>query len=264
MGLVYTGKLHHRVSEATGNRSDRSPGAIKAPGRTPQRSFEGLSDRENEVLNLAAEGATDKEIARLLSISTATVGTYWARMRAKLGLGGRTAIVAKVLRTQLAEESLAAKHETDPDRQVPIRAKRTEEQYLEAVIQALADIECAPVPLIALDLFGRIEIWNQAASRALGYVTDDVMGKAFPGSPSLIMKSLTAIRNGAAMPSRPFGGRDRLRTKGGEVREAILHLAARKRASGTCSGLIVAIEFMDSAATAAVRLMDPTSPIEKR
>jgi PAS domain S-box-containing protein len=230
----------------------------------PQRRFEGLSDRESEVLNLAAEGATDKEIARLLSISTATVGTYWARMRAKLGISGRTAIVARVLRARRTEESLAAKHEAELHRRIAISAKRTEEQCLEVAVRALAEIEWAPIPLIALDLLGRIEIWNQAASRALGYAADDVMGKAFPGSPSSIVNSLAAIRHSVATPSKPFRGRDRLRTKEGDIREVILHLAARTRASGKCSGLIVAIELMDSTTTAAVRLMDSTRPIEKR
>ncbi|RYG44918.1 PAS domain-containing protein [bacterium] len=57
-----------------------------------------LSDRERTVLLLASEGLTDKEIARSLNLSRRTIGTYWERMRAKLGPFPRTQLVAKFLR----------------------------------------------------------------------------------------------------------------------------------------------------------------------
>lgn len=263
MGLVYTGRLHHTVSEAAGNRNDRDARAMGPSERIPQRNFEGLSDRENEVLNLAAEGATDKETARLLKISTATVGTYWARMRAKLGVGGRTAIVARVLRAHHMEESLGAMGEADRHRQIAMRARHTEGRDLARAVQALADLECAPVPLIGLDCFGRIEFWNYAASRALGYAADDVMGKTFPGNPTSVQDRLVAMGNRATMPSGTSRDRERLRTKDGKTIDAILHFAARWLGPDRCVGLIVAVEAANSATTAAVRLPDPSPPIEK-
>lgn len=57
-----------------------------------------LSDRERTVLLLASEGLTDKEIARNLGLSRRTIGTYWERMRVKLGPFPRTQLVAKFLR----------------------------------------------------------------------------------------------------------------------------------------------------------------------
>jgi len=229
----------------------------------PQGTFEGLSDRESEVLSLAADGATDKDIARILNISTATVGTYWSRMRAKLGVNGRTAIVAKALRARLDQESAAAKEEANRHRQIAIRAKRTEQKCLERAMQALADIECAPVPLIGLDVFGRIEFWNHAASRALGYMADEVLGKPFPGNPSCVAKSLTAIRNPGTMPQGPFRERERLRTKNGKIRDAILYLAARRLAPARCTGLIVAIHLVDATPSAVAHVTDPTPHVEK-
>ncbi|CAN5496099.1 hypothetical protein BH11ARM2_BH11ARM2_34390 [soil metagenome] len=57
-----------------------------------------LSDRERTVLLLASEGLTDKEIARSLDLSRRTIGTYWERMRSKMGPHPRTQLVAKFLR----------------------------------------------------------------------------------------------------------------------------------------------------------------------
>jgi PAS domain S-box-containing protein len=59
----------------------------------------GLSEREKEVLFLAGEGLTDKEIALRLDIGQKTVRTYWDRMRAKLGAASRTEVLAKALQT---------------------------------------------------------------------------------------------------------------------------------------------------------------------
>jgi DNA-binding NarL/FixJ family response regulator len=54
---------------------------------------EALSDREEEVLRRIAWGASNKEIATQLGISTKTVETYKARIADKLGLRSRTEMV---------------------------------------------------------------------------------------------------------------------------------------------------------------------------
>lgn len=50
----------------------------------------GLSTREAEMLELAVEGLTDKEIAARLGVSITTVRTYWLRVRGKLGAQNRS------------------------------------------------------------------------------------------------------------------------------------------------------------------------------
>jgi PAS domain S-box-containing protein len=57
-----------------------------------------LSDREREVLALAGEGKTDKEIAQYLAIAPKTVRTYWDRMRQKMDASSRTQVLAKALK----------------------------------------------------------------------------------------------------------------------------------------------------------------------
>jgi PAS domain S-box-containing protein len=62
-----------------------------------------LSDREREVLRLAAEGNTGPEIAGRLVVSPATVKTHFENVYEKLGVGDRAAAVAHALRTGLIE-----------------------------------------------------------------------------------------------------------------------------------------------------------------
>jgi DNA-binding NarL/FixJ family response regulator len=58
---------------------------------------EALSAREHEVLTLVAGGATNREIARVLNVTEATVKTYLTRVFAKLDVGDRTAAVTAAL-----------------------------------------------------------------------------------------------------------------------------------------------------------------------
>ena len=59
-----------------------------------------LSAREEQILGLAASGLLDKEIVRELGVSIHTLHTYWKRIRAKLGEGNRSALVAEHVRSQ--------------------------------------------------------------------------------------------------------------------------------------------------------------------
>lgn len=60
-----------------------------------------LSDRERQVIALAADGLTDDQIAQRLHVSRETVRTNLRRSSAKLGVTGRTALVAKAIRQGL-------------------------------------------------------------------------------------------------------------------------------------------------------------------
>lgn len=61
-------------------------------------SFEPLLAREAEVLNLAAKGMSNKEIARELSISERTVQTHLLNVFRKLGVSSRTQAVIYALK----------------------------------------------------------------------------------------------------------------------------------------------------------------------
>ncbi len=56
-----------------------------------------LSPREQEIARMVATGYPNKTIAAVLDISSWTVGTHLRRVFAKLGVGSRAAMVARLL-----------------------------------------------------------------------------------------------------------------------------------------------------------------------
>jgi DNA-binding NarL/FixJ family response regulator len=81
---------------------DRLGGAAAGRGHRP---LETLSDRELEVLRLAAEGRPNGEIAAALGLSIRTIERHLSNAYGKLGVTGtaaRTAAVAELLRAGLA------------------------------------------------------------------------------------------------------------------------------------------------------------------
>ncbi|MEU5184858.1 response regulator transcription factor [Streptomyces longwoodensis] len=76
------------LSPAVASRLVSAVRAPRSPGNEP------LSAREREVLVLVAKGTSNKEIARELFISEATVKTHLTHLYAKLGVNDRAAAVA--------------------------------------------------------------------------------------------------------------------------------------------------------------------------
>ncbi|MFF1642305.1 response regulator [Streptomyces sp. NPDC058246] len=68
--------------------ASRLVSTVRAPGNEP------LSAREREVLALVAKGTSNREIARVLFISEATVKTHLTHLYGKLGVKDRAAAVA--------------------------------------------------------------------------------------------------------------------------------------------------------------------------
>jgi len=64
---------------------------IQADPLSPARK---LSARELQIVRLVAEGCSNKEIARQLSLSALTVKNHLARIGRKFGVGDRAHIVA--------------------------------------------------------------------------------------------------------------------------------------------------------------------------
>ena len=71
--------------------------SFQAPAVQPAVT-EGLSNRENEILALIAEGLANKEIGSRLNISNGTVRTHLMHIFAKLHVRCRTEAAAKYLR----------------------------------------------------------------------------------------------------------------------------------------------------------------------
>jgi DNA-binding NarL/FixJ family response regulator len=78
--------------------AQRLMGRIQAPAPA---SVETLTDREMEVLRLVADGTTNREAARKLFISEATVKTHLLHLYAKLGVRDRAAAVGEAYKRGL-------------------------------------------------------------------------------------------------------------------------------------------------------------------
>ena len=74
-----------------------------AGARTPASLVEHLSDRELAVFELVGQGRTRSEIAGLLNLSPKTVGSYRARIKAKLNLDGAAHLVQMAVQWVRAE-----------------------------------------------------------------------------------------------------------------------------------------------------------------
>ncbi len=75
----------------------------KAAAETARDRFETLSEREQTILTLVAQGYSGAEIARQLEISSKTVDTYKHRIQQKLGLDHRTDYVRFAVKAQLLD-----------------------------------------------------------------------------------------------------------------------------------------------------------------
>ncbi|HEY3471777.1 MAG TPA: response regulator transcription factor [Amycolatopsis sp.] len=87
--------LFRAVEAAARGEAVLSPAvASRLMGRMREPAPESLSQRELEVLTLVARGSTNKEAAKKLFISEATVKTHLIHAYAKLGVNDRAAAVA--------------------------------------------------------------------------------------------------------------------------------------------------------------------------
>lgn len=68
-----------------------------------------LSPREIEISRMVAKGLPNKTIAAVLDISTWTVGTHMRRVFAKLGVGSRAAMVARLAEYGIIENRTTPK-----------------------------------------------------------------------------------------------------------------------------------------------------------
>lgn len=75
--------------------------ASRVLGRIREPADDPLTSREVEVLTLVAQGHTNKEAARVLFLSEATVKTHLLHIYAKLGVRDRAAAVAAAYRKGL-------------------------------------------------------------------------------------------------------------------------------------------------------------------
>lgn len=88
--------LHPTIARRVVNRFAPAGGA-----KPPVDALEQLTEREMEVLQLAARGLKNQEIAQELSLSVRTVQTHLSNIFGKMSVGSRTEAVLEALRRGL-------------------------------------------------------------------------------------------------------------------------------------------------------------------
>jgi PAS domain S-box-containing protein len=131
-----------------------------------------LSEREQQLLKLAGEGYTDTAIAHKLGISEATVGTYWGRIRIKMGPYSRTELVGMAIRAE-AEATLELLRADNERLSEQLRSKITSGESTQLYFQLLQD---APDAVIVVDKEGKIEYVNNSAADLFSYALEDLLG----------------------------------------------------------------------------------------
>lgn len=131
-----------------------------------RQSGHGLSVRERQVVDLAASGLTDHEIAETLGIRASTVGTYWDRIRMKFGAHTRAELVLRAFQDQSQDQIFELRRQI-----VALRAlvERGEDFYRNA-------LEDAADAVLIVDRSGKILHANPSAELLFGYSPRELEG----------------------------------------------------------------------------------------
>ena len=126
-----------------------------------------------QIVKCAERGLTDSAIAKHLEISEATISTYWARVRMKLGPHGRTELVSMVLK---AERDSALKELRNENAALTKRINDLTNSIGEA--SSLRDfVEGVTDAVILVKETGLIGHANPSASKLFGYASDELENK---------------------------------------------------------------------------------------
>ncbi|MGC9972552.1 MAG: response regulator transcription factor [Bryobacteraceae bacterium] len=92
--------LASAIKEVAGGTRVLDPGLITAE-REPEDSFDRLTQREKQILQMIAEGNSNKEIAALLGLSVNTVAVHRANLMDALGMHRTAELVVYAIRKGL-------------------------------------------------------------------------------------------------------------------------------------------------------------------
>ncbi len=141
-------------------------------------SLETLSTRERQILLLAAKGLTDSGIAQKLEISAATVGTYWGRIRTKLGHHSRTELVANYMREK-ASHTLDEMRKQNEALQAELELKSKTADQARGKAELLRRVlSAAPDAILLVNEAGNIEYANEEAERLFGYGSHELANQS--------------------------------------------------------------------------------------
>lgn len=132
----------------------------------PKRNSRGLSVRERQVVDLAAAGLTDLQIAESLKIRPSTVATYWDRIRLKFGAHTRAELVLHVFQETCQSKILELQRQIKALHAV---VERGEDLYRHA-------LEDAADAVLLVDRLGKVLVANRSAEEMFGYGPGELEG----------------------------------------------------------------------------------------
>ncbi len=117
--------------------------------------------------------------------------------------------------------------------------KRAEQELLLSNDVLRAIIQAAPTAIIGLDREGRVRhVWNPGAERMLGWSSEEVMGRPFPGAEPEGMESLSALAGG---DGHGAGSELRLRRRDGSCLDCCVYASPLHGAEGQVAGSIAVL-----------------------
>lgn len=165
----------------------------------------------------------------LLSLLVLSAGVGVHRLRVR-----HLAARERELALRVHERTLTLQREISERRQAEALVRATN-QKLEALIQA------SPVAILALDLDGRVTMWNAAAERMFGWTEAEVLGKLLPIVPEEKMEEFTALRRRVVEEGGFTGVEIRRRRKDGTPIDLSLSTSPLRDAKGSISGIMAVI-----------------------
>ena len=114
-------------------------------------------------------------------------------------------------------------------------ARSTREQFATIV-------RAAPLPIIMLDLDGKVSLWNGAAEAVFGWSAEEVLGQSLPIIPTALTEEYRAAFKRAAGGERDLTVETVRQTKDGRLIDVIVHTTSAYGQDGTSRGALAMIE----------------------
>lgn len=135
-----------------------------------------LSNRERQILELAASGKTDHLIASELEISIGTVNTYWSRIRQKQGRRSRSELVTQLAQDRAEADIGRLRAENAALLTAIAELQKRDSGLVELLLQVSHLVDTASEAMLVVDPEGTIRLCNAAAEAVFGHPPGDLAG----------------------------------------------------------------------------------------